>query len=366
MSTIIQGAFANPTVTTHHGGHIAISGCIYDSHKNKITLSERFSGFFGDFYQTVNNHSIDIESDVQFLSGRSIYLGHIMTHYGHFILETLSTFHPLIEDNAYDYFVFHAFDRQIDTHQLPQFIVEAFQSFGISLEKIIIVDRLLQFESLLVSKRLVKLNHSIQADMLDVYKHLSESLFIQNHNRENKRQLKLYLSRVKNSHKSINRAILNEIVIEELLKQRGFTIVYLESLSIRKQLEILNQAELIVGFSGSALHNCVFLRRSTQLIEFGDVRAGDKTHPMQKKCNELSQVNAKFVPFEGRVLYANKGIGLVNYKGLMNTVDTLLDKSKDESSFVPFILHLKVGFIRGLVWCRVYLGSIKRFKSKSL
>jgi len=58
----------------------------------------------------------------------------------------------------------------------------------------------------------------------------------------------------------------------------------------------------VCGLSGSALHQCVFMRPDTRLLEIGDARSRSHVHPMQELCNSLSDCTAEFLPFRGLVL----------------------------------------------------------------
>ena len=83
---------ARATAFTYDNVTRRIAGCIYDHADKRVDLSMRTSGVGGD--RVFNNDPIDFPKDVdpaQHLQGTSVYLGHLMGHYGHFI--TLSLIH---------------------------------------------------------------------------------------------------------------------------------------------------------------------------------------------------------------------------------------------------------------------------------
>lgn len=74
---------------------------------------------------------------------------------------------------------------------------------------------------------------------------------------------KLYISR----NKSKARRLINEKEIIYLLEKQGFEIINLESLSVRKQAELLGEAKIVISPHGSGLSNLVFCQPETKVIE---------------------------------------------------------------------------------------------------
>ncbi|RJP81619.1 MAG: glycosyltransferase family 61 protein [Desulfobacteraceae bacterium] len=68
---------------------------------------------------------------------------------------------------------------------------------------------------------------------------------------------KIFLSR-KN-----NRRNFNQIDLERIVKENGFTIVYPEILSFYEQVRLFNSAKYIVGASGAAWANIIFCQKNT-------------------------------------------------------------------------------------------------------
>ena len=66
---------------------------------------------------------------------------------------------------------------------------------------------------------------------------------------------------------SQKRVLVNELDLETALAARGFTIVRPEDLSVREQIALFHQAELIVAPAGAALANVLFCRPGAKVIE---------------------------------------------------------------------------------------------------
>lgn len=71
-----------------------------------------------------------------------------------------------------------------------------------------------------------------------------------------------YISRRKSS-----RSFSNEAVVEDTIRKLGGATYYLEEMSIDKQIDIFDSAELIIGSHGAGLTNIAFSSPSTKILE---------------------------------------------------------------------------------------------------
>ncbi len=328
----IKDAYVTPTKAIGYEKPIDLKGCIYDAAKKKVCLSERFSGHKGDFYNNKNPQKLSKKywRISKKIPGKSVYLGHLMNHYGHFITETISTFWLLLEKNDFDHYIFQSFEG---SSSIPQYALPILEAFNIPLAKVLVVNTPLRLEEVTIPERLIKLNFEIKPEMLEIYTYLKNKFLMTNF-QEKKGHESIYLSRVKNSKTKNNRTILNEASIEEYFKKLNFKIVYLEELSFKQQLMLLNSAKIIVGFSGSALHNSVFTDQQTKIIELLDIRSNKHPHPMQILCNQLSEVQSVYIPFNGLTLNKSLSIGFVNLHSLKTEFKLLTNLySNSKNSF---------------------------------
>jgi hypothetical protein len=84
---------------------------------------------------------------------------------------------------------------------------------------------------------------------------------------------KLFISR---SKWSANRIIENEPDIEHSMQDRGYTIVYPETLSVEDQYQTFRNADIIVGQDGSGLHNIIFCEKPG--VKLGVIGTTDRTN----------------------------------------------------------------------------------------
>jgi len=85
--------------------------------------------------------------------------------------------------------------------------------------------------------------------------------------------------------------------VEKLFATYGFEILYPEQIDIVQQLDAYANCQVMAGFSGSALHNCLFSKEGTLVIEIGDMRSSNAPLVMQSICNDLAQVTATYIPY---------------------------------------------------------------------
>lgn len=288
----------------------SITGCLYTEDLALIPLSQRFGGFRGDFFPSRDPDTLpsDFGGAVETLPGRTLYLGHYMPHFGHFLLETLSTFWVRDRFQEFDTYLFQPFVFGVSG---PGFVEEAFELLGLDSNRIRFVERTTRLESVTVPARLTKLNQSVYETMREVYGALKEASGKLAVDQESL-PARVYISRARVSRSKVERAIVNEPLIERLAERCGFTVVYPETLTLAQQVRMFASADVVCGLSGSALHQCVFMRPGSELLEIGDVRSGRRAHPMQELCNMLSDCTAEFLPFRGFVLSKERSTAIAS------------------------------------------------------
>jgi capsular polysaccharide biosynthesis protein len=132
------------------------------------------------------------------------------------------------------------------------------------------------------------------------------------------------------SLKSGQRAIINEPFFERILNRMGFQTIYPELLSLSEQVSLFSKADIICGLSGSALHNCVFMRPHSLLIEIADLRSPETTHPMQAICNDLGNIKYHHIPFSGHVIHQEKQLGSIDIAPLITRIETIVKQHEVE------------------------------------
>ena len=296
-----------------------LSGCIYRADGTKVPLSERPAGR-GDLIIASNPDHVDPPADAARVAGRSIYLGqHMGGHYGHFLTEGLSTFWVFEEHQPedFDHFVFHPFVFDMGD---SEFFKHTLDTFGIPEEKVLVVgSEWLRFDEILVPERLFRINDAADPSMRRVYERLAAPSV-----REGLPK-RLYLSRRKFTSGGGDRLVANEVLIEKSFERRGFVVEFPEERSFAYKLAMYTSADCIAGISGSALHNAIFMKPDSLVVELGDPRFETTTNPNQVICNQISGVRSAIIPFKG-LKFGPRMTMLFSIRAIERGLDDLQDK----------------------------------------
>lgn len=265
--------------------HVEINDCIYDANGDWRPEYSRNGGSRGDGMRSVGTPRIDIEREhAVLLPGKALYIGNVFSQYGHFITETLSRLWS--DCGQFSHLIAFPIARYpmsglLDYHRF------FFNKLGIDEQKIIFPDRLIQCEDLYVPEQLWVVNSHANRAMQSVYAQIQLSV-------TSAHVEKVFLSR----SAGLSSRLKNMLEVETVFAQRGFEIVYPELIPIDEQLSLYKGADVLAGFSGSAMHNCIFSEKGATLIEIGDTRARNAFLPMQAIANELSGIKAERYAFD--------------------------------------------------------------------
>jgi capsular polysaccharide biosynthesis protein len=294
---VLDRAIASPFSYDRATGKI--SGCLFDQERNRVDLSQRTSGVGGD--RVTNDDPVSLPQDVlpvRHIDGECLYLGHLMGHYGHFITETLSPFWSLSHLKA-SRFVFHPF--VFGSLVLP-FMKDFLDVFGIDAEQIVLLREPCSFERILIPERTFHLNSYVH----ERYKDVADRI-LRFHIGDNPvRTRRIFLSRSRLEGDA--RGVSNATEVDSLMTSLGFEVIHPQTLTTKEQLKIYSATLIMAGFSGSALHNCIFLESKCAVIEIGDTRSPAKPLPTQVLCNFSAEVAAVHVPYRAATDGLNSGV----------------------------------------------------------
>ena len=107
---------------------------------------------------------------------------------------------------------------------------------------------------------------------------------------------KFYIDRSdSNSNLKNFRYIINEIELKSFLKDKGFEFIRLSDLSFRDELQIFNNAEIVVGLQGAGLTNLIWCNEKTKIIELRSNRT-NKLYENLAKDNKINFKKLEFTP----------------------------------------------------------------------
>lgn len=266
-----------------------ISGCIYNGNRIFEPLSERVGGTGGDHVISMNPE-IWTESTFHYdrIPGKSVFLGNLHWHYGHFITEGMSRLWFANQFKDFDNYIYTPFFG--NENRLLEFHRYFLSTLGVDTKKVIILNNGAHVDDVFIPKQLWNINSEPDISIKNIY-----NVFKVHDINASKKLRRVFLSR---RQTEFNR-IMNVQAVNYLLQRVGFEIIYPEDLEISEQIKIYGSGCLLAGFPGTALHNVLFSHPNTKLLEIGDIRNPRTFHVMQKYCNEISEVEAKRIPYFG-------------------------------------------------------------------
>jgi len=240
--------------------------------------------------------SIKKLSSPKYISGRVMVLAQEGSrNYYHWVTEVLPKFELLEKaDIKYDWIYLPG--------KLSGFMKETLAMFGVDSRKIICAekDSFIEAEELIApsfvsrscytppwvaSYMREKLLPLVLSDKSTDFKNLPKKIFI-------------------SRNKAPHRRIINENEIREKLVAKGFVTVNLEDLSVKKQIALFNNAEMIVASHGAGLTNLLFAKPKTKVIEIFQAHEDD-TYWYLSRVLDLDHHCIKTVPFEKNGGYKN-------------------------------------------------------------
>lgn len=118
---------------------------------------------------------------------------------------------------------------------------------------------------------------------------------------------KLYISR-----KNSSRSPTNEIYVEEMLKGRGFEIVHTENLHLRKAINLISTADVLMGPHGAGLSGQVWMKPGSRCIDLA------ASSYWTEDIYRLSAIlNHEYIPF----IYGTETQNEVNLENLVHFLD---------------------------------------------
>lgn len=310
-----RNSFLTPTTIDRSAK--TFTGCAYDSSGRLIKAAQRTSA--NVIWVPTDPEQLTIP-DAELLRGRYIYLGHFTGHYGHFILESISRLWAVLQGERFDGLIYHPFVHAAPPIHTFDPAVHIFQALGVPLDKIIVLKKKCKVEELVVPDSKFVINNSYSPDMAILYEFLSKSAISSTLPPNGARIDKLYLSRRRFGK---TRKIVNENELEAALWDLGFRVIYPEELTFRDQLGLYRNAAVLIGLSGSALHNSVFMSAGSWCITLGDLRNPLKPIRNQVMCDEIGRVRSAFIPFAGDILDKSKNIGAIDVTKVLNKLKKL-------------------------------------------
>ena len=232
-------------------------GCLYDADGHRIKLSCIQRG--ADECLTVDPIQYAGQREIEVFDAEVLYLGTLFGKYGHFLLESLSRWWPLIEDeNRPRYFLFHLHSGSGGILQTP-FVKQFLSLFGIKRECVVYFDRPTRVKRIILPEPAFRIRSYFYSRYREIFSFVREAIDLPS---EEETDQPLYFSRSLME----NRHIKNEGELETLLKDNGVKVIHPQMVPLEEQMRLINRHKYIMGPSGSAMHNVVYSSSPKELI----------------------------------------------------------------------------------------------------
>lgn len=247
-----------------------------------MPISLRRSGHGGD-PTTTEAPPTYTPANHQHLSGKWLYGGNWMNHFGHFITEGLTTLWPRVR--GVRGIVCHPY---LFGNSVTSWHEELLFRMGWDVPVIVATHGAI-VDELIVPERPVTLNHSIAPQAINVWGRVASA---------GTPSRDVFLSRSKLPPG--RRDIPGDERLDDLMAGIGFDVLHPQEMPITEQLDAVAGARVLAGVSGSALHLSAFTHAHTRVLELGDTRTPHKALPFQRIIDDAAGRPSGFVPYTTR------------------------------------------------------------------
>ena len=222
------------------------------------------------------------------MSGTWLFGGHWSGHFGHFLLESLTSLWP--EPSKVDGLLFLRSFRTDPKSSGPAYREQSLKPWHVDLLDLAgygglpvmtVQKKRVGVERLLVPSRSVSLLEWALPEAASLWRRMSERVPAAAGGAR-----KIFLSRSGFHQTTSGWHVRSTADWDEQLDREfsaaGFQVMRPEDLSIRDQIAAIRSADVIAGAAGSALHLSAFARSGTRVLEVGDKRSDGPPQPTQQ------------------------------------------------------------------------------------
>jgi capsular polysaccharide biosynthesis protein len=303
--TTVRGAVLTPIsrgpLRTDGRPDTWIRGAVHNGDGALVVDSQRFA-VAGSPWVAADPLTLDlpVPGPRRRLTGRWLYGGHWVQHFGHFLVETLTTLWPQGEQRgAVEGLVFHKYlHRPWTVEPWMQRLLDLAGHAGLPVH-VVGQQKPLAVEELLVPSRPVVVRGWAQPEAVAVWDRVAAG-------REPGRRRtpggRVFLTRtaVNAAARAAGQAVRTtperDAELDEVFAAAGYDVVAPETLPLDDQLELVATAGELAGLTGSALHLAAFAPGTTRVLEIGDERTRDAGHPTQLALDAARGRERAFVP----------------------------------------------------------------------
>ena len=178
---------------------------------------------------------------------KDIYLGCFIRHWGHFLLEGLSRWWFLLNEEQYqDYEICYTVYGQ-----QKKYMTTLMDLFGFDNNRLHQVTRTTRYDELIIPEISTEISKFWTDEFKQTINRIKQSIKpIEND--------KIYLSRLR-----YHDGIIGERAIAKTFKHNGYKMIYPERLPVERQIAYISGANHIASISGTTAHNLIFAKETS-------------------------------------------------------------------------------------------------------
>lgn len=271
-------------------------GCVLDKNRKFQSNTTLNASFQSGGYQFNDNEVKSVNKD-------AIFIGTLFSVFGHVITDDLKKLWFLQTDKAKNLLADGAEVIYISWHrqELKSYVAHILSLAGIRLENATRIDSITKYKHIYVPD-----DSLISKDNLLCYAkefRNTINLILQNISlNEFKSVEKIYLSRTALK----NKRDFGEKSVENVFREKGYTIIYPEELSFEKQISLYRSAREIVTTEGSISHMFLFCKPHTKVVI---LKKANYINDYQMMINAFADVDAIFVDANHTIDYKDAWAG---------------------------------------------------------
>lgn len=287
---VVDGAFLTryehgPLRTIARPDHF-LRGAVHDADGNLVVTSQKLA-VPGYPWVAADPAQVKVRESADALAGRWLYGGHWIQHFGHFVIETLSTLWPTGEEPAG--LVFHKYLRRpVQREEWMLRLLELAGYGGLAVE-VVTGRRSLRVEQLVVPSRSVVANGWGHPQAREVWERVAAPYSGGGPRRVFLTRTAFHEDQRRRDGRRVRSTPERDQALDRAFAAVGFEVVAPETLSIEDQLRLVASAEVLAGGSGSALHLSAFAPRGARVLEIGDSRSPARPVGTQLVIDRLGQ-----------------------------------------------------------------------------
>ena len=226
-----------------------------------------------------------------------IFGGILVCHLGHFLTDCMARMWYVVQNPDDLRKVVFLMLKTSQLQSLKNWVYQLFDLIGLSEDRIIILEKPTQFQSVTIPDQSVRIKHDFTREFLMPFEHIKRRLRPSNIK-------KIFLTRSPNVVSSMH--LCNQKYFEDFYRARGFKIISPESYSIVDQVSLIMGADEVVTFLGTLAHWSLLSHKGARWTMINRV---DGISTRQCLINEAVGIDWCFVSAAMNFLYAEQGGG---------------------------------------------------------